>query len=106
MSGEKGGGYGGLKGEEWSSLVGVRNGGIVVNRATLPAGVGEGMVFPQSEHSVDDMLAAWLTSSWFACGLYIFRTHVQSLSLSPSLYLPFDADDLFYPSSGTILFSS
>lgn len=77
--------YGGLRGEEWSSLVGVRNEGIVVNRAMLPTGDGRGMVFPQSEHSVDDMFAARLTSSRFACGLYSYSTHVQSLSLSLSL---------------------
>lgn len=74
--------YGGLRGEEWSSLVGVRNEGIVVNRAMLPTGDGRGMVFPQSEHSVDDMFAARLTSSRFACGLYSYSTHVRSLSLS------------------------
>lgn len=88
--------YGGLRGEEWSSLVGVRNEGIVVNRAMLPTGDGRGMVFPQSEHSVDDMFAARLTSSRFACGLYSYSTHVRSLSLSLSLPII----GLFYSSSG------
>lgn len=94
--------YGGLRGEEWSSLVGVRNEGIVVNRAMLPTGDGRGMVFPQSEHSVDDMFAARLTSSRFACGLYSYSTHVRSLSLSPSLssYL---SSVSFTPVQGTTL---
>lgn len=90
--------YGGLRGEEWSSLVGVRNEGIVVNRAMLPTGDGRGMVFPQSEHSVDDMFAARLTSSRFACGLYSYSTHVRSFSLS--LFL---SSVSFTPVQGTTL---
>lgn len=61
--------YGGLRNEEWSSPVGVRNGGIAVNRATLPTGIEGGMVFPQSEHSVDDTLriCSQLASSLSSC---------------------------------------
>lgn len=100
-------GYGGPRGEEWSSLVGVRNGGIVANRAVLPTGVRGGMVFPRSEHSVDDMLVAWLASSWLACGSYGFLPLFPSLPLSSALFrssirLPFLPVAFFLPFSPSI----
>lgn len=97
IRGERGGEEGerGIRRVEERGVVvasmGVRNGGIAVNRATLPTGVEGGMVFPQSEHSVDDTLR------YIRSQLASLRLASRSIRDSPRLAL-FYSDSRTAPS--------